>query len=81
MAANASAYSKRMTTPRSECRRFTWLGPPIMSFDHVTLVTMTDEGPSIANLKLEGILDKTGHIPLDGDNLCFQASGCKTESP
>ena len=47
-----------------------------MSFDHVTLVTMTDEGPSIGNLKLEGILDKTGHIPLDGDSLCFQTSEC-----
>ena len=47
-----------------------------MAFDHVTLVTMTDEGPSIANLRLDGILDKTGHVPLDGDEICFQASAC-----
>ena len=50
-----------------------------MSFDHVTLVTVTDDRPSIANLKLEGILDKTGHIPLDGDSLCFQASRCQSD--
>ena len=47
-----------------------------MSFDHVTLVTMTANGPSIANIRLDGILDKTGHIPAGGDTLCFQASAC-----
>lgn len=47
-----------------------------MAFDHVTLVTMTKDGPSIANLKLEGILDKQGKIPANGDKLCFQASKC-----
>lgn len=31
------------------------------SFDHVTLITMTDEGPSIANLALDGIIDEHGH--------------------
>ncbi len=45
-----------------------------MSFDHVSLVTMTEDGPSIGNLKLSGILDKTGHIPIGGDSLSFQAS-------
>ena len=50
-----------------------------MSFDHVMMVTMTKDGPTIGNLKLDGILDKTGHIPADGDNLCFQASKCKDE--
>ncbi len=34
-----------------------------MSFDHVTLVTMAVDGPSIASLKLDGILDKTGQLP------------------
>ncbi len=47
------------------------------AFDHVTLVTMTSDGPSIANLRLDGIYDKTGHIPLNGDSVCFQASRCK----
>ena len=46
------------------------------SFDHVTWVTMTKEGPSIANLRLDGILDKTAHIPLQADSVCFQASRC-----
>ena len=47
-----------------------------MAFDHVTYVTMDREGPSITNLRLEGILDKTGHVPLNGDTLCYQASRC-----
>jgi hypothetical protein len=47
-----------------------------MAFDHVTLVTMTGDGPSLVNLRLEGILDKTGHVPLNGEGLCFQASAC-----
>lgn len=47
------------------------------SFDHFTLVTMTKEGPSIANLRLDGILNKYGKIPLNGDSVCFQASKCK----
>jgi hypothetical protein len=48
-----------------------------MAFDHITLVTMTGDGPAIANLRLGGILDATGHVPLDGDDVCFQASACK----
>ena len=47
-----------------------------MSFDHVTMVTMTDDGPSIAHLRLDGILGKDGHIPAHGDTMCFQASAC-----
>ena len=47
-----------------------------MAFDHVTLVTMSNDGPSLVNLRLEGILDKTGHVPLDGEHLCYQASRC-----
>ncbi len=48
-----------------------------LSFDHVTLVTVDDEGVDIANLKMSGILDKTGHVPLDGDNVCFEMLSCK----
>ncbi len=47
-----------------------------MAFDHVTLVTMTEEGPSIAHLRMDGILDRTGAIPAGGDSLCFQQSRC-----
>jgi predicted MPP superfamily phosphohydrolase len=49
-----------------------------MAFDHVTLVTMAEGEPFIVNLRLDGILDKSGHIPLDGDDLCYQASACQS---
>ncbi len=42
------------------------------SMDHVMMVTVDNEGVSIANLKMEGILDKTGHIPMDGNTLKFE---------
>ena len=48
-----------------------------MAFDHFTIVTMTKEGPSIANLKLEGVLNKKGKIPGRKEGMCFQASNCK----
>ncbi len=48
-----------------------------MSIDHVTLVTVDDEGVDIANLLMSGILDKTGHIPLDGDDVCFELANCQ----
>jgi len=47
-----------------------------MSMDHVTLVTVDDEGVDIANLKMSGIFDKMGHVPLDGDNVCFEFLSC-----
>jgi hypothetical protein len=47
-----------------------------LSIDHLTLVTMSEQGPSIANLRMEGIFDKTGHIPLNGDELCFTPARC-----
>ncbi len=46
------------------------------SMDHVTLVTVSESGADIANLLLEGILDKTGHIPLGGDDVCFESVLC-----
>ncbi|NIQ55709.1 MAG: serine/threonine protein phosphatase [Gammaproteobacteria bacterium] len=46
------------------------------SFDHVTLVTVAGDGPSITHLKLEAILDETGRVPAGGDTLCFQAYEC-----
>ena len=46
------------------------------SMDHVTLVTVDDAGVDIANLLMSGILDKTGHVPLDGDEICFEAVEC-----
>ena len=43
-----------------------------MSVDHVTLVTVSDEGSDIANLRMSGIFDKTGKIPLNGDEYCLE---------
>ncbi len=47
------------------------------SVDHVTLVTVSENGADIANLLMNGILDKTGHIPLGGDDVCFEAAACE----
>ena len=47
-----------------------------MAFDHITLVTIDQGQPTIVNLRMDGILDKSGHIPRGGDDLCYQASAC-----
>jgi len=46
------------------------------SMDHVTLVTVDDQGVDIANLLMDSILDKTGHVPLGGDDVCFELAAC-----
>ena len=46
------------------------------SADQITLVTVDDNGVDIANLLMSGVFDKTGHIPLDGDGICFEAALC-----
>ncbi len=48
------------------------------SMDHVTMVTVDNDGVDIANLLMEGILDKTGHIPLNGDAVCFESTRCQS---
>ena len=45
-------------------------GKPL-AIDHVSLVTVSAEGVDIANLRLSGIFDKTGKLPLNGDHLCL----------
>lgn len=49
------------------------------SMDQVMLVTVDDEGVDIANLLMAGILDKTGHVPLSGDTVCFEKALCEKE--
>lgn len=49
------------------------------AFDHITMVTMTEDGPSIGNIRVDGIFDKTGQIPLHEAGRCYQASRCSTE--
>lgn len=67
---NGHAYTQLATTGGSQ-------NPPSESaFDHVTLVRMTTDGPSVAHLRMDGILDETGHIPADGDSVCFQTLKC-----
>ena len=46
------------------------------AMDHVTLVTVDDHGVDIANLKMEGVLDKTGRVPMGGDDVCFDPTIC-----
>jgi hypothetical protein len=48
-----------------------------MSFDHVTLVTVSEDSPSIVHLRMDGILAKDGTVPAGGSELCFQASACR----
>jgi predicted phosphodiesterase len=50
------------------------------SMDQVALVTVDGDGVDIANLLLQGILDKTGHIPLGGDAVCFESVACTDEN-
>jgi hypothetical protein len=47
-----------------------------LAVDHVTLVTVSDAGVDIANIRLSGIFDKTGKIPNGGEELCFEAAVC-----
>ena len=45
------------------------------NYDHLVYVTMTDEGPSIANLLLDGILDEYGRIDPDSSSWRESPSG------
>jgi predicted phosphodiesterase len=42
------------------------------SMDHVMLVTVDENEATLVNLKLSGILDKTGKLPLNGEELEFE---------
>jgi hypothetical protein len=42
-----------------------WVLDPPGNFDHIVWVTMTDKGPVVVNVTLDGIFDKTGErIPV-----------------
>lgn len=45
------------------------------AFDHIMWVSMTKDGPAIANLRLDGVLDKTGKVPAGGEALCLSLHG------
>jgi len=46
------------------------------SMDHLTFVNVDQEGVTIANLLMAGILDKKGNIPKNGNDLCFEKTTC-----
>ena len=76
---HAYAYRKRLGRDYSQLattggEQFLDLG---RSMDLITLVTVDGNGVDIANLKLSGILDKTGTIPLGGDEVCFEKAVCR----
>jgi len=48
-----------------------------MAIDQVSLVTVSNEGVDIANLRMSGIFDRTGKLPLNGDELCLADCGKK----
>ena len=48
------------------------------AYDQLLMVTV-DEDVTIANLKLSGILDKTGRLPLNGADLCLDYEDCPDE--
>ena len=50
------------------------------SWDQLVWVTVDEDGAHIANLKMSGVLDKTGNTPLVGDGICLE-SGCEGNSP
>ncbi len=39
------------------------------AFDHITLVRMAKDKPVITHLRMDGILDETGHVPMKADSL------------
>jgi len=47
-----------------------------MAIDHVTLVSVSEDGVDIANIRLSGLFDKTGKIPLIRDGMCFDITAC-----
>jgi hypothetical protein len=47
-----------------------------LAVDQVVWVTVDQDGAHIANLQMSGILDKTGHLPLNGDNICLEIKDC-----
>ena len=46
------------------------------NMDHIMWVGLKDT-PSYLNIKLNGMLDKTGHVPANGDALCLEDDNCE----
>jgi len=48
-----------------------------MAIDQVSMVTVSTIGVDIANLRMSGIFDKSGKLPLNGDEICLADCGTK----
>lgn len=48
-----------------------------INMDHIMWVGLKGDTASYLNIKLNGMVDKTGKAPAGGDNLCLNAEGCK----
>jgi len=59
---SGNKYFRLATTGGASALR----GPEAGQFDHVTWVTMTDKGPIVCNLLLEGILDEDAKVNMPG---------------
>jgi len=46
------------------------------AFDQIVWVTVDGDGAHIANLKMSGVLDKTGRIPHGGEDRCLEFVDC-----
>lgn len=49
------------------------------AMDHLLWVTVDEAGLHIANLKMSGILDKTGQLPMKGGAPCLEYADCPKE--
>jgi len=47
------------------------------NMDHILWVSADKEGPQYLNIKLDGMRDKQGQIPANGNSLCFDTYECK----
>jgi len=45
-------------------------------FDHIGLIHFDGTAPSIAHIRMDGLLGIDGQLPAGSDGLCFQASEC-----
>lgn len=48
-----------------------------LAIDHVSLMTVSDAGVDIANLRMSGIFDRTGKLPLNGEEIYLENCAAK----
>lgn len=77
------AYRYQQRNGRDYIQLATTGGVPLpdegQMMDQVVLVTVDDSSVDIANLKMSGILDRTGKIPLNGEDICSGRDVCEAD--